>query len=148
LLRTSCGAVHGMEATRYIGGAEGTRLPRQRVRLVEVFECRSARKTLAIRVVSAMTFGAQVAVTVFTPTLLVSRGLDVSTALVHTMLILLDTTTFIWAPELHPTRVRAFGIGAMVTVVLPAAAIAPPPAGAVADATGAAACWSWAAGCT
>jgi MFS family permease len=189
-------AVRGMEATRFIGAAEGTRLPRQRVRLAEVFEGRLARNTLVIWVVSAMTFGAQVAVTVFMPTLLVARGLGVSTALVYVMLInvggllgallatafgywfrrrvvlgygalvavvvsaalagssslfmvlvlagllqlmliLLNTTTFIWAPELYPTRVRAFGTGAMVTVFLLAASIAPLLAGAVADVTGA-----------
>jgi putative MFS transporter len=123
---------------------------------------------VVIWVVAAMTFGAQVAVTVFMPTLLVSLGLDVSTALVDTMIInvggllgallftafgywfkrrvvlggllqlmfILLNTTFIWAPELYPTRVRAFGTGTMVTVFLLAASIAPLLAGAVADATG------------
>jgi putative MFS transporter len=58
-------------------------------------------------------------------------------SLLQLMFILLNTTTFIWAPELYPTRVRAFGTGAMVTVFLLAASIAPLLAGAVADASGA-----------
>jgi MFS family permease len=187
--------VPGRPATCYIGAADGTLLPRQRVRLSEVFQGRLARNTVVIWVVSAMTFGAQVTITVFMPTVLVSRGLDVSTALVYTMIInigglvgavlatafgywfkrrvvlgygavvavvvavasagssnlvvvlvlggllqlmfiLLNTTTFVWAPELYPTRVRAFGTGAMVTVFLVAASLAPLLAGAMVDAIG------------
>jgi putative MFS transporter len=187
--------VPGRPATCYIGAADGTRLPRQRVRLSEVFQGRLARNTVVIWVVSAMTFGAQVTITVFMPTVLVSRGLDVSTSLVYTMIInigglvgavlatafgywfkrrvvlgygavvavvvavasagssnlvvvlvlggllqlmfiLLNTTTFVWAPELYPTRVRAFGTGAMVTVFLVAASLAPLLAGAIVDAIG------------
>ncbi|GAA1325428.1 MFS transporter [Pseudonocardia xinjiangensis] len=182
----------GMPTTRYIDAVEGARLPRQRVRLKEVFQGRLARNTVVIWVVAAMTFGAQVTVTVFMPTVLVSRGLDVSTSLVYTMIInvgglvgavlasifgywfkrrvvlgygsavavvvaivfatspmvlvfggllqlmfiLLNTTTFIWATELYPTRIRAFGTGAMVTVLLLSASLVPLLAGVIVDAAG------------
>ncbi|WP_433281483.1 MFS transporter [Pseudonocardia xinjiangensis] len=182
----------GMPTTRYIDAVEGARLPRQRVRLAEVFRGRLARNTVVLWVVSAMTFGAQVTVTVFMPTVLVARGLDVSTSLVYTMIInvgglvgavlasifgywfkrrvvlgygsvvavvvavafalspvvlvlgallqlmfiLLNTTTFVWATELYPTRVRAIGTGAMVTVLLLSASLVPLLAGLIVDATG------------
>ncbi|MDT7747308.1 MFS transporter [Pseudonocardia sp. Cha107L01] len=188
--------VPGMPVTRYIQAAEGTRLPRQRVRLSEIFHGQLARNTLVIWVVSAMTFGAQVTITVFMPTVLVARGLDVSTSLAYTtiinigglvgavlasvfgyrfkrrlvlgygsvvavavaiafgasaslamvlalggalqlMFILLNTTTWVWAPELYPTRLRAFGTGASVTVALLAASLVPLLAGAIVDAEGA-----------
>jgi MFS family permease len=188
--------VAGMQVTRYVDTAEGTRLPRQRVRLAEIFQGRLARNTIVIWVVSAMTFGAQVTITVFMPTVLVSRGFDVSTSLAYTtvinigglvgavlasvfgfrlkrrlvlgygsvvavvvavafgtstnlalvlvlggllqlMFILLNTTTWVWAPELYPTRVRAFGTGASVTVALVAASLIPLLAGVIVDAAGA-----------
>lgn len=188
--------VKGMPVTRYIGVAEGVRLPRQRVRLREIFHGRLARNTIVIWVVSAMTFGAQVTITVFMPTVLVSRGFDVSTSLAYTtvinvggligavlasvfgyrikrrivlgygsllavvvaiafgmssnlamilvlggalqlMFIMLNTTTWVWAPELYPTRVRAFGTGASVTVALVAASLIPLLAGLIFDASGA-----------
>jgi putative MFS transporter len=53
------------------------------------------------------------------------------------MFILLNTTTWVWAPELYPTRVRAFGTGASVTVALVAASLVPLLAGAIVDAAGA-----------
>jgi len=142
-----------------------------------------------------MTFGAQVTITVFMPTVLVSRGFDVSTSLAYTtvinigglvgavlasvfgfrfkrrlvlgygafvavvaaiafgtsnqlalililggllqlMFILLNTTTWVWAPELYPTRVRAFGTGASVTVALVSASLVPYLAGVIFDAGG------------
>lgn len=185
----------GMPTTPYINATEGTRLPRQRVRLSEVFRGRLARDTVVIWVVCAMTFGAQVTITVFMPTVLVSFGLDVSTSLTYTtiinvgglvgailasafgywfkrrvvlgygsavavviavtlgssssltmvlvlggllqlMFILLNTTTFIWAPELYPTRIRAFGTGASVTVLLISASFAPLLGGAIVDTAG------------
>jgi MFS family permease len=185
-----------MKVTRYIDVAEGERLPRQRVRLAEIFQGRLTRNTVVIWVVSAMTFGAQVTITVFMPTVLVSRGFDVSTSLAYTtvinigglvgavlasvfgfrfkrrlvlgygsvvavvvavafgastnlamilvlggllqlMFILLNTTTWVWAPELYPTRVRAFGTGASVTVALVAASLIPLLAGIIFDAAGA-----------
>lgn len=186
----------GMPVTQYIDIAEGQRLPKQRVRLAEIFEGRLARNTVVIWVVSAMTFGAQVTITVFMPTVLVARGFDVSTSLAYTtvinvggligavlasvfgyrfrrrvvlgygsivavvvaiafgtsanlamvlvlggllqlMFILLNTTTWVWAPELYPTRVRAFGTGASVTVGLVSASLIPLLAGVIFDAVGA-----------
>lgn len=188
-------AVPGMPTTRYINTTEGTRVPRQRIRISEVFRGRLARNTVVIWVVAAMTFGAQVTTTVFMPSMLVSRGLGVSSALIDTTVInigglvgallasvfghwfnrrlvlgygsvaaivvlaafagssgltmvlvaggllqmisiLLNTTTFVWAPELYPTRLRAIGTGAMVTVFLLAASFAPLLAGAIVDKSG------------
>jgi MFS family permease len=182
--------------TAYVDAAEGERLPRQRVRLAEIFSGVLARNTLVIWVVSAMTFGAQVTITVFMPTVLVARGIDVSTSLAYTtiiniggligavlasvfgyrlkrrmvlgygavvavvvaiafgtsaslamilvlggllqlMFILLNTTAWVWAPELYPTRVRAFGTGASVTVALVSASLVPLLAGVIFDAAGA-----------
>jgi len=185
-----------MVVTPYVDVAEGQRLPRQRVRLIEIFQGELARRTLVIWVVSAMTFGAQVTITVFMPTVLVARGYDVGSSLVYTtiinvgglvgailasvfgyrfrrratlgygavvavvvalafgnaeglalvitlggalqlMFILLNTTAWVWAPELYPTRVRAFGTGASVTVALAAASLVPLLAGVIFDAAGA-----------
>jgi MFS family permease len=189
-------APEGMTVTRYVDVVEGSRLPRQRVRLGEIFQGELARRTLVIWIVSAMTFGAQVTITVFMPTVLVSRGYDVASSLAYTtiinvgglvgavlasvfgyrfrrrvilgygaivavvvalafgnaqglglvialggllqlMFILLNTTTWVWAPELYPTRVRAFGTGASVTVALVAASVVPLLAGVIFDAAGA-----------
>ena len=63
---------------------DGSRFPRQRFRLSEIFHGELARRTIAISVVSAMTFGAQVTITVFMPTDLVSRGFDVASSLACT----------------------------------------------------------------
>lgn len=179
-----------------LGVEEGRQLPRERVRFSEIFTGGLARNTAVIWIVSAMTFGAQVTITSFMPTVLVSRGLDVSTSLAYTtvinigglvgavlasvfgyrfrrrlvlgygavvavivaiafgvsssmawvlllggvlqlLFILLNTTTWVWAPELYPTRVRAFGTGASVTVALLSASLLPLLAGVVFDASGA-----------
>ena len=53
------------------------------------------------------------------------------------MFLLLNTTTFMWTPELYPTRVRAFGTGAAVTVLLVSASLVPLLAGVIDDAAGA-----------
>ena len=180
---------------QYVTLPEGIQLPRQRVKLADIFRGELARRTTVIWVVSAMTFGAQVTITVFMPTVLVSRGYDVGTSLLYTtiinvggligailasvfgyklkrkavltygalvavvvaiafgagsglaaillfggllqlMFILLNTTTWIWAPELYPTRVRAFGTGAAVTVALVSASVIPFVAGVVFDSAG------------
>lgn len=180
---------------QYITLPEGVRLPRQRVRLADIFRGALARRTVVLWVVSAMTFGAQVTITVFMPTVLVSRGYEVASSLLYTtiinigglvgailasvfgyklkrravltygavvavvvavafgassglaaillfggllqlMFILLNTTTWIWSPELYPTRVRAFGTGAAVTVALVSASLVPYVGGAVFDAYG------------
>jgi MFS family permease len=180
---------------RYFEAPEGTRPPRVQLRRSEVFQGRLRRNTAVIWVVCAMTFGAQVTITVFMPTVLVSRGLNVSASLLYTMIInvgglvgatlasafghwfkrrvvlgygsalavvaaiglgmapslaaalvfgtllqlmflLLNTTTFVWAPELYPTRVRAFGTGMAVTVLLLSASFVPLLAGIIDDAHG------------
>ncbi|MGN6125556.1 MAG: MFS transporter [Humibacter sp.] len=185
-----------MKVNDYVTIPEGTTLPPERVRFREIFSRGLARRTIIIWVVSAMTFGAQVAITVFMPTVLVSRGFDIGSSLAYTtiinigglvgailssvfgykfkrrfvlgygavlailvaiafgvsssaalilifggvlqlMFILLNTTTWIWAPELYPTRVRAFGTGLSVTVALISASIMPVVAGALFDAGGA-----------
>lgn len=185
-----------MQVTPYVTLAEGARLPRERVRLSEIFRGELARRTVVIWVVSAMTFGSQVTITVFMPTVLIARGFDVGSSLAYTtiiniggligailasvfgyrfkrrivlgygaivavlvaigfgmssqlgaililggllqlMFILLNTTTWVWAPELYPTRVRAFGTGAAVTVALLGASFIPLLAGIIFDASGA-----------
>ncbi|WP_169317341.1 MFS transporter [Actinacidiphila oryziradicis] len=50
--------------------------------------------------------------------------------LLQLMFMLLNTTAWTWAPELYPTRVRAFGTGAAVTVALGSASLVPYVAGA------------------
>ncbi len=189
-------APRDMKVTSYVTVAEGSRLPPQRVRLSEIFQGELAQRTIVIWIVSAMTFGAQVTITVFMPTVLVSRGFDVASSLAYAtviniggligailasvfgyrlprrvvltygaavailvaiafglssqlpaililggllqlMFILLNTTTWVWAPELYPTRVRAFGTGASVTVALVAASLVPLLAGIIFDAAGA-----------
>ena len=57
--------------------------------------------------------------------------------LLQLMFILLNTTAWVWAPELYPTRVRAFGTGASVTVALVSASLVPLLAGVIFDAAGA-----------
>jgi putative MFS transporter len=58
-------------------------------------------------------------------------------ALLQLAFLLLNTTTFVWAPELYPTRLRAFGTGTSVTVLLVSASFVPLLAGTIADAVGA-----------
>ena len=65
----------GTPITPYIQMPEGEGLPRQRVRLAEIFSGALARRTVVIWVVSAMTFGAQVTITVFMPSVLVAPRL-------------------------------------------------------------------------
>jgi MFS family permease len=180
---------------RFIDAPEGSELLVERVRLADIFRGVLARRTAVIWIVSWMTFGAQVTITVFMPTILVDRGFAVATSLAYTtvinigglvgailasvfgyywrrrivlgygalaavvvaiafaasgttalillfgallqlMFILLNTTTWIWAPELYPTRVRAFGTGAAVTIALISASLTPFIAGLVFDAAG------------
>jgi fucose permease len=49
------------------------------------------------------------------------------------MFIFLNTTTWLYAPELYPTRVRAFGTGASVVVALVSASVMPYVAGIIFD---------------
>jgi MFS family permease len=158
--------------------------------LAEIFQGALARRTVVVWIMSWMTFGAQVAITTFMPTVLVARGFPIASSLLYTMVInvggligavlasvfghywhrrvvlgygalvavvvavafgaasqlalililggllqlmfiLLNTTTWVYTPELYPTRIRAFGTGAAVTVSLASASITPLIVGAV-----------------
>lgn len=149
-----------------------------------------ARWSVVVWIVSWMTFGSQVAITTFMPTVLVARGFPITSSLLYTMVIniggligavlasvfghywrrrvvlgygalaavvvavafgtasqlalilvlggllqlmfiLLNTTTWVYTPELYPTRIRAFGAGVGVTVSLASASVTPLIAGAV-----------------
>jgi len=164
----------------------------EKTRLREIFEGYLARRTIGLWTISWMTFGAQVAITVFFPTVLVSQGYTVANSLFFTMIInvgglvgailasyfaaklprrwvlgfgaliavgvavlyavvksteliilvgalmqlmfiFLNTTTWLYAPELYPTRVRAFGTGASVVVALISASVMPYVAGRIFD---------------
>jgi MFS family permease len=185
-----------LPVTRYVDAPEGEQPPREHVRLAEILR-RGAllRRTATVWTISWMTFGAQVTITTFMPTVLVSRGFPIATSLLYTMVInigglvgsvlasvfghywhrrvvlgygalvavvvavafgtasqlalilalggllqlmfiLLNTTTWVYTPELYPTRIRAFGTGAEVTVSLVSASITPLIAGAIFDAYG------------
>lgn len=52
--------------------------------------------------------------------------------------MILNTLIWVWAPELYPTRVRAFGVGASVFIASAAGSIMPPVAGRVLETFGAA----------
>lgn len=75
-------------------------------------------------------------------TLIVSLGFAYSTgiglilafgAVLQLMFMVLNTTTWIWAPELYPTRIRAFGTGAAVTVAQLAGTVTPLIIGVIFD---------------
>jgi len=53
------------------------------------------------------------------------------------MSMVLNTLVWVWAPELYPTRVRAFGVGASVFIASAAGSIMPPFAGKVLQTFGA-----------
>ena len=167
----------------------------EKTRLAEIFEGYLAKRTAGLWIISFMTFGAQVAITVFFPTVLVAQGFTIANSLFFTMIIniggligailasyfaaklprkavlgfgalaavgvamlysqvgsttlillvgalmqlmfiLLNTTTWLYAPELYPTRVRAFGTGSSVVVALVGASIMPYIAGSILDAVG------------
>jgi putative MFS transporter len=59
----------------------------ERVNLADIFARPFARRTIAIWVISFMTFGAQVAITVFMPTVLASEGYTVVRSLLYSMII-------------------------------------------------------------
>jgi MFS family permease len=171
-------------------GAGSDQLEKEQVRLSEIFARGLGSRTVGLWIISWMTFGSQVAITVFMPTVLISEGFTVVNSLFYTMVInvggligailasyfggklgrkvvlgwgalvavmvavvfgqshssgmvivfgallqlmfmLLNTTTWLFAPELYPTRVRAFGTGASVVVALIGASVMPYVSGAV-----------------
>jgi MFS family permease len=59
----------------------------ERIRLSEIFEGYLARRTIGLWIISFMTFGAQVAIIVFFPTVLVSQGYTIANSLFFTMII-------------------------------------------------------------
>lgn len=184
-LRNDGGAV-----TAYVQAAEGTTIPREPVRLGDIFRGALRRRTAAIWVVSFMAFGAQDTITIFMPSILVKEGYGVATSLSFSLIInvggligsilgavgahrwkrrivltygclaaivtaigfvispnlglilffgsvfqlmsmVLNTLIWVWAPELYPTRVRAFGVGASVFIASAAGSIIPPFAGRI-----------------
>ncbi len=162
----------------------------EKVNLSEIFHGKLLSRTIGLWIISWMTFGAQVAITVFLPTVLVAEGFTIVNSLFYTMVIniggllgaicasflaaklgrrqvlgwgalvavgvaalfavaksaslilifgallqfmfiLLNTTTWLYAPELYPTRIRAFGTGASVVVALIGASLMPYVGGSI-----------------
>ena len=58
-------------------------------------------------------------------------------SLFQLMSMVLNTLIWVWAPEMYPTRVRAFGVGASVFIASAAGSIIPPFAGRVLESFGA-----------
>lgn len=163
---------------------------KEKVNLGEIFIGKLRNRTIGLWIISWMTFGAQVAITIFLPTVLAAEGYTIINSLFYTMVIntggligaicasyfaaklgrrqvlgwgalvaalvaalfaisrstslililgallqfmfiLLNTTTWLYAPELYPTRIRAFGTGASVVVALIGASIMPYIGGSV-----------------
>lgn len=175
------------EVTEYIHASAAATSP-DPVRISDVFRGPFRRRTIVLWIISWMTFGGQVTITTFLPTLLVSEGFTVVHSLLYStiinigglvgailaslfaafvprravlgggavlaigiallfsaahghtailllgglmqlMFILLNTSTWLYSPELYPTRVRAFGTGAAVVVALVSATLTPLIAG-------------------
>ncbi|MDQ4504295.1 MFS transporter [Sinomonas sp. ASV322] len=180
----------GVTVTEYLpddasfDGAENSRW-------TDILRGRLGRNSAVLATCTSMLFGAQFVMLTFWPIILISRGYEVVTSLVFTMVIDLgallgasaasffntkfkrrptvaagavlsaaaalvlafggnDVATILivgflfeffswwtntaisaWAPELYPTRVRAFGIGAVSNLGLIGGAILPPVAGAL-----------------
>ncbi|WP_274651682.1 MFS transporter [Paenibacillus humicola] len=161
---------------------------KEKVRFRDIFSAGLAKRTVGLWIISALTFGAQVAITVFMPSVLVEQGFTIVNSLFYSMVIntgglvgailssyfaaklgrkmvlgwgsliafaiallfglsqstfmilllgsilqlmfmLLNTTTWLYAPEIYPTRIRAFGTGASVVVALVSASLIPYLAG-------------------
>ena len=188
----------GMVVKEFIKAGASERLVSQKVPFSAIFQGELFRRTAVVWTVIAMTFGAQLTILVFMPTVLVSRGYDLQSSLLYTtiinigglagallasyfgyrvkrravlgfgsvlaifialafgysetfgpilffggllqvMFILLNTTAWMWAPELYPTRVRGFGTGCAVTVGFLSASIFPLIAGYLFESGGVAA---------
>lgn len=171
------------QVKNYFVAGEGGEL-KEKVNLREIFVGSLLKRTIGLWIISCMTFGAQVAITTFLPTVLASEGFTIINSLFYTMVIntggligaivasylasklgrrqvlgwgslvavvvaaifaisksaslililgallqfmfiMLNTTTWLYAPELYPTRIRSFGTGASVVVALLGASIMP-----------------------
>ncbi|HZV49611.1 MAG TPA: MFS transporter [Candidatus Dormibacteraeota bacterium] len=71
----------------YIPPVSGPAGTGERVNLADIFARPFARRTIAIWIISLMTFGAQVTITVFMPTVLASEGYTVVRSLFYSMII-------------------------------------------------------------
>ena len=177
-----------MVVQEFITSNSSQRLTSEKVPFASIFQGDLFGRTIIVWATIAMTFGAQLTILVFMPTVLVSRGYDVQSSLLYTtiiniggligavlasyfgyhvrrrmvlgfgsvlaifvalafgysnqfstilffggllqvMFILLNTTAWMWAPELYPTRVRGFGTGCAVTVGFLSASVFPLLAG-------------------
>jgi putative MFS transporter len=187
----------GRPIKEFVKAPEGSVIPREVVRLTEVFRGVLRRRTVVLWVISFMAFGAQDTITIFMPSILVKQGYGIASSLTFTLIInlggligailasfaghywrrrivlgygamaaiviaiafvqspnlalvlfcgtvfqlismMLNTLIWVYAPELYPTRVRAFGVGASVFIASMAGSIIPPVAGRILDAWGAA----------
>jgi MFS family permease len=185
----------GLTTVDYLDAPEGETIPGEKLRLSEIFRGELSRRTITLWTASWMTFGAQVCINVFMPTVLVAQGYEIVKsigfsmvinvggmigafaasvfghyvrrrivlgygalaacvvafafayssglalillvgAVLQLMFMVLNTTAWIWAPELYPTRVRAFGTGAAVTVAQLSGTITPLLGGVLFDAYG------------
>lgn len=186
----------GRRVTPYLQAPEGVHMPRELVRLSDIFRGMLLRRTVVLWIISFMAFGAQDTITIFMPSILVKEGYAIASSLSFTLIInigaligalmaavsghywrrrvvlssgaigaviaamafveapslglviffgivfmlmamMLNTLIWVYAPELYPTRVRAFGVGASVMIASLAGSLIPPFAGKVLDFYGA-----------
>jgi len=170
--------------TEEILKATATVVPKEKVNFKEIFSQDLAKRTIGVWIIAWMTFGAQVGITVFLPTVLTSQGFTIVNSLLYStiinlggltgailatlfahkfgrktvliwgslvavivsilfglsnttllilifgafmqaMFMLLNVTTWLFAPENYPTRIRSFGTGAAVFVSLVSATVMP-----------------------
>lgn len=71
----------------YLSASGGAARVAERVNLADIFARPFGRRTVAIWIITWMTFGAQVTITVFMPTVLASEGYTVVRSLFYTMII-------------------------------------------------------------
>lgn len=187
----------GRPLKRWLTLPEGLHMPREVVRLADIFRGSLVSRTVVLWLVSFMAFGAQDTITIFMPTILVKEGYAIGSSLTFALIIniggligailaaasghflprrpvlsgvaiaailvaigfvaapslalillfgigfmtaamLLNTLIWVYAPELYPTRVRAFGVGASVFIAFLAGSLMPRFAGHVLDVYGAA----------
>ena len=90
LTRLSVGKLRkpkGMKVEPFITILGGNKLPKNHVSLTDIFKGELKRRTFTVWLTIAMTFGAQLTILVFMPTVLVSRGYDVQSSLLYTTII-------------------------------------------------------------